>query len=368
VPVRGSVYIIPADELPPRRRLYMVLGGLAIGVGAGVGVLVSELRPSPAPERPAVRSAGSASRAPAVVPAAKPPTIPSPPVTPTIPPAPAPIAATVSSLLTAEHAALATVDAPALAALRLPEAFGFGIDADEVGEGRDAAVRQIVRDLGDPPPGGFTVTAHATAVGEERGHAWIAEDLELGGADREPRHFAVSALAAVVGGKWLFVAEHWAIPVSDATAERMAILNTLPTPRPIADHHDGGDELDRAVRAAFASKAAFADARSERADAFNFGSGGERAHGGAAIKKIFNRIKAQIRLHDGARVVAGSQWDPAQRAAPWIAWAAVNVDFTAKTRAATDVTQPFRVLAILIKDGDAWQIVQTQWSNGGPIR
>jgi hypothetical protein len=32
------------------------------------------------------------------------------------------------------------------------------------------------------------------------------------------------------------------------------------------------------------------------------------------------------------------------------------------------VTQTFRVLAILIKDGRGWKIVQTQWSNGGPIR
>ena len=40
VPARGSAYIIPAEEEPgTRRRLYMVLGGLAIGVGAGVGVV-----------------------------------------------------------------------------------------------------------------------------------------------------------------------------------------------------------------------------------------------------------------------------------------------------------------------------------------
>ncbi|HET9620886.1 MAG TPA: nuclear transport factor 2 family protein, partial [Kofleriaceae bacterium] len=293
-----------------------------------------------------------------------------PPPPPPAPPPEAPATATVASLLTAEHAALARADGQALAALRTAGAFGFGLDADEVGDGRDAVVGQILRDLGDPPAGGFTVTAHNTAVGEERGHAWIAEELELGGADREPRTLLVSALAAVVGGKWQFVAEHWAVAVADATAERLAILKTLPTPQPIADRGDGpgAAELDRAVRAAFETKAAFADARSERPDAFNFGSGGERAHGGAAIKKIFTRIKAQIRLHDGARVVAGGQWDPAQQAAPWIGWAAVNVDFTARTRAATDVTQTFRVLAIAIKEGSDWKLVQTQWSNGGPIR
>jgi hypothetical protein len=32
------------------------------------------------------------------------------------------------------------------------------------------------------------------------------------------------------------------------------------------------------------------------------------------------------------------------------------------------VTQTFRVLAVLIKEDRGWKIVQTQWSNGGPIR
>jgi hypothetical protein len=276
---------------------------------------------------------------------------------------------TVASLLVAEHNAIARADVRALAALMTPAAFGFGIDADEAAESRADVVAQILRDLGDPPRGGFTVVSKgAPAIGEDRGHAWIAEELEIGGAGREPRRFAVTALAAVIGGKWMIVALSWATPVSDATAERLAILKTLPTPRPIPDGHDGADELDKAVRAAFASRAAFADASSERADAFNYGSGGERAHGGVGIKRIFTKLKAQIRLHDGARVVAGSQWDPAQKAAPWIGWAAVNVDFTAKTRAATEVTQTFRVLAIMLNEGAGWKIVQTQWSNGGPIR
>ncbi|MBC7973402.1 MAG: hypothetical protein H7138_00340, partial [Myxococcales bacterium] len=109
-------------------------------------------------------------------------------------------------------------------------------------------------------------------------------------------------------------------------------------------------------------------AGSERADAFNYGSGGERVQGGATIQRIFTKLKARIRLHDGVRVADGSAWDPAQKTAPWIGWAVANVDFTSRTRAGTDVTQTFRVLAILIQEAGAWKIVQTQWSNGGPIR
>ena len=411
VPARGSAYVIPAEDQPaPRRRLYMVLGGLAVGLGGGVGVLVSSSRPAgttspahvgaasagtgsgkapsgtgsgrvtqvvtpqieaPVPgdarDAPDARDAGDASDArgalldDAVVASVAPGDARGTAVT--IPPAD-----TVQRLVTAQRAAIASADARALAGYLTGDAFGFGVDAGEVAEGRDAVAAQLVRDLGDPPAGGFTVESTALAIGQERGHAWIAEELEVTAPGGEPRHLAITELAAAIDGTWRVIALHWATPVADATAQRRAILKTLPVPQPIADRHDGADELDQAVRAAFASKAAFADARSERPDAFNYGSGGERAHGGTGIKRIFTRLKAQIRIHDGARVVAGGAWDPAQKAAPWIGWAALNVDFTSRTRAATDVTQTLRVLAILLKEGADWKIVQTQWSNGGPVR
>lgn len=386
VPARGSAYIIPAEDAPAsRRRLYMVLGGLAIGIGAGIGVLVSSTKPMPPnhTDSPTIVGSGSA-KAPRgtgsgsgriVTPQIE-AGVPSDARVEDIRTFPADAGGggvtikpsdTVQNMIAAQHAALAKADTKALAGFLTPTAFGFGVDASEVAEGRDAVAAQLVRDLGDPPSGGFTVASKAFSIGEERNHAWIAEELEVAAAGREPRRFAVTELAAVVDGKWMIVALHWGVPVSDATATRLAILKTLPLPQPITDRHDGSDDLDKAVRAAFASRVAFADARSERSDAFNYGSGGERSHG-AAIKRIFTKIKAQVRLRDGARVAAGSLWDPTQKTAPWIGWAAVNVDFTAKTRAATDVTQPFRVLAILIKDGSDWKIVQTQWSNGGPIR
>jgi SnoaL-like domain len=398
VPAYGSVLIIPAEEAPAsRRRLYMVLGGLAIGVGAGVGVLVSAPpRPletelttppltTPPPQTPPPQpppSAGSGSGLAGTGTGSNPPP---PEVSAPGSSAPPVVAVdagvardaraaevrpadTVQRLLVAQRAALAKADRKAIAALVAPSVFGFGLDADEVAEGRDAVTSQLIVDLGELPPRGFTITSTALAIGQERDHAWIAEELEVSAVGRPSRTLAISELAAMINGTWQVVAIHWATPVADAIAQRRAILKTLPMPRPITDRHDGTVELDRAVRAAFASRAAFADARSERPDAFNYGSGGERAHGGAGIKRIFTRLKAQIHLRDGARVADGSAWDPAQRTAPWIGWAAVNVDFTARTRAATDVTQTFRVLAIMLKEGNAWKIVQTQWSNGGPIR
>jgi hypothetical protein len=400
VPARTSAYVIPSEERPEsRRRLYMVLGGLAIGVGAGVGVLVSSTRP--VASTTASARTGSAVAAPAVpasesVPARLDASAPrrgqpAEPVAatartddaPAEPRAGAGAAAagasrpeaprvmpseSVDHLLAAQRAAIANADANALARLVSTRAFAFGVDADEVAEGRDAIAAQLTRDLGESPAGSFTVESRVLTIGQERGHAWIAEELEISTPGRERRRLAITELAAAIDGQWLIVALHWATPVDDSTAERLAILKTLPAPHPIADRRDGADDLETAVRAAFASRATFSDAFSERPDAFNLGSGGERARGGFAIKRIFARLRAQIRMHDGARVVAGSFWDPAQTTDPWIGWAAVNVDFTSKTRAATDVTQTFRVLAILIKDGADWKIVQTQWSNGGPIR
>jgi ketosteroid isomerase-like protein len=404
VPARTATYIIPAEDQPgSRRRLYTVLGGLAVGVGAGAGVVVSSSNTGPIASAPAI-TARRGPPAPAAAPpgaitrpaATTPPGATTRPAATTPPPsapgpdgsaasisaasneAPATSAVTiqpnetVERMLSARRAALAAVDTRALADLLAPTAFGFGVDADEVAEGRDLVVAQIARDLGEPPPGGFTVESRALAVGEDRGHAWIAEELEVtapgaGPEPRERRRFAISELAAVIDGRWKVVALHWATPVDDATAERLAILKTMPVPQALPDRADDAGGLTAAVRAAFASRAGFAAARSERVDAFNYGSGGERAKGGAGIKRIFMRLKAQFRMREGARIVTGDVWDPVQRSAPWIGWAALNVDFTSKTQATTEITQSFRVLAIFVVEGSEWRIVQTQWSNAGPI-
>jgi hypothetical protein len=415
VPVRSSAFIIPAEDDPAaRRRVYLVLGGIAIGVGVAIGALVSSMRVAGPAREAAVagrdsgsghgqgsgaghgqgsgsgqgqgsgsgqgQGSGSAGAAQAAHPAVGPVAQRAPDASPRITTEPtrdprgevhvatvAPIG-TVQDLVLAQHAALARADRKALAGLLADGAFGFGIGAAEVADGRDAVAAQLVHDLGEPPAAGFTVESKAIAIGEDRGHAWIAEQLEIT-AGREVRSLAVSELAAVIGGSWRIVALHLATPVADATAQRLAILSRLPVPARIADRRDADatGELDRAVRAAFASRAAFADAHSERSDAFNYGSGGERAHGGATIRRIFGKLRAELRIHDGARVATGDAWDPAQRTAPRIGWAALNVDYTTKTRAATEVTQTFRVLAVLIKEDRGWAIVQTQWSNGGPI-
>ncbi|HSR99859.1 MAG TPA: nuclear transport factor 2 family protein, partial [Kofleriaceae bacterium] len=251
VPARTAAYIIPSEERPQsRRRLYMVLGGLAIGVGAGVGVLVSarQAASTPVPERP-----GAALAAPVAAPAAASPP-PSPgPAAPAAPAAPAPptrdedpvstpgagsaAVATAPSapdasrpdaptesvdhMLAAQRAAIASADPSALARLVSTKAFAFGLDADEVAEGRDAIAAQLTRDLGESPTGNFIVESRALTIGQERGHAWIAEDLDITAPGHERRRLAITELVAAIDGQWLIVALHWATPVDDTTAERL---------------------------------------------------------------------------------------------------------------------------------------------------
>ncbi len=270
---------------------------------------------------------------------------------------PAPIT-TPQDLLIAEHTAIGKGDVHGLAALASPQAFVFGVDASEVAEGRDAIEAIFKHDLGEAPA---DVDGKYLQLGEWRDHAWIAEELEVG--TKAPRRYVITQLAAKIGGRWTVVAWCWAIAVTDNVADHMVVARTMPIPKVIAASHDGPDDLDAAVRAAFASRKAFSDAFSTRDDAFNFGSGpGEHVPGGGNVKRIFARMHADLEIVGGAHVVGGSSWDRSQAAATWIGFGAANIAY----RIPGHATQVFRVLAVLIKDPD-WKIVQTQFSNGGPI-
>ncbi|MBA3454395.1 MAG: nuclear transport factor 2 family protein [Deltaproteobacteria bacterium] len=372
-----------AEETRSRRRVYFMLGGIAVGLGAGVGVMVSSTASkapvaeiasgsssSPTPATPkgsagAMTSSGSAAGQGSAVIASQSGSAGSASagsgsvadVAPNVP---------IRSFLAAQRDSIAKADARGLVEHVAPTAFAFGTNADDVAEGRVAIEAMLARNLADAPPDGFTVTSKFQSIGEARNHAWVAEELEVSDGSSS-RRIAITQLCAFVGGAWTTVALHWGEPVPDALAERRAILGTLPRPGTVQNKADGGSDLDQAVRVAFASRTAFVDARSERDDAFNFGSGPNERSSGAAVKRLFARLRSELKLVGGARVVAGSTWDPAQATAPWIGFAAFNADYTYKSRAATDLTQTFRVLAILIREGEGWAVVQTQFSNAGPV-
>ncbi|MCW5801554.1 MAG: nuclear transport factor 2 family protein [Deltaproteobacteria bacterium] len=274
---------------------------------------------------------------------------------------------TLEALLAAERDAIAKGDAQALVALAADNAFAFGVDADEVAEGRAAIAALVARDL-ELASGGGSVTSRFKHVGQLRDAAWIAEELDVMPRGRPTRRLAVTTLAAFVGTRWVVVAWCWAKQVPDADAERVAILGTKPRPKTIPNAVDGPKDFETAVRAAFASWRGFVDARSVRADGFNFGSAPNERSAGSGIKPMFSRMGATLSLREDAlRAAAGTAWDSGQKD-PYVGFAAANVDLTLKARAGTDLTQSFRVLAVVVKEGTSWKVVQTQWSHGGPIR
>lgn len=366
IPATASMWIMPVApvaERRSRRRLYFALGGFAIGFGAGIGVLLSST----------TRKASSTDVV--VVPPDNPTDKPvakldKPPEKKIEPPdagsgsevaPPPPTGTTVQTMLQDQRAAIARGDIEAVIATLAPEAIGFGVDADELALDRTAVAAQLKRDLGELSGGTQGIEVKFTHIGQEGSHAWIAQELELSSPGKPLRRFAVTMLAVQGKAGWQVVAWHWAVPVRDEVAEKVAILGTKPGAKAIPNKTIADKDLDKAVRDAFGSRKGFSDARSERDEGFNFGSGPqERIIGGSKVKSIFGKLRAEIKLHDNSAYILG--------VSSTVGVALVNADFTHKTRAATDMTQTFRVLAVLLKEGDEWKLVLTQWSHGGPIR
>ncbi len=243
------------------------------------------------------------------------------------------------------HSALGAGDAAAVGALLDDGAFGFGIDAHEVSEGREAVAAMLVRDLG----GKASIAARFHQVGREGDVAWVAEELRARGTS-----FVTTYVCGLRDGQWSIAAIHFALAMTNAEAYKAARDGDLAVPDAIPGRADES-ALALAMKTAFASRASFVEARSARSDAFNFGSApGEHVSGGETIKKIFGRLRATVRLHDAVRVgQVGARGG----------WGAANVDFTDADRDGTDVTQTFRVLAAWVQEPAGWRIVQTQWSN-----
>ncbi|MDB4955524.1 MAG: SnoaL-like domain [Myxococcales bacterium] len=256
---------------------------------------------------------------------------------------------TPEDLLSAFHAALGLGDPAGLSALLDPKVFAFGPSANELAEGREAVIALLKRAISAPKKGTLAVEAAHTAIGRDAQLAWIAEEVSVG-----RKKFLATVVAGLHDGHWMIFALHWAIAMPNDTAYALARDGTLAVPDAIPNAHDESP-LAIAMRTALASKPSFVEARSTRADAFNFGSAlGERIQGGEAIKKTFTRIKATIHLHDAVKVgMIGDRGG----------WGAANVDFTDTDRDGNEVTQTFRVLAAWLHEDAGWRIVQTQWSN-----
>lgn len=261
------------------------------------------------------------------------------------PPAVLPEAPTVEAFMSRFHDAVGAASAKDLALLFDSTAFAFGVQANDLAEGRDSVVAQLREDVG----AGGQVSVKFSHLGQDGDVAWIAEDLKVG-----DKPFVMTAVLGLRAGVWTIAALHWAVAMPNAMAYKLAREGELAVPDVIPNANDTSP-LAAAMRTAFASKPSFVDARSTRADAFNFGSApGERLKGGEAIRKIFGRISATVHLHDAVKV--GTVGDHG-------GWGVANVDFTDADKDGTQVSQTFRVLAAWIKEDAGWRVVLTQWSN-----
>ncbi|MGE0871354.1 MAG: nuclear transport factor 2 family protein [Kofleriaceae bacterium] len=357
-------------EMKVRWRLYLTLTGVAIAVGVGVGVMFNAWHEPHPPDR---ATAAAMAAAVAALPAGHVESIAPMPAAPSVASASAAAHPAVrdpepiEKLLDAQRLAIMRADATAIAARFSASAFGIGVDANELAEGRGAIAAQIVRALGPVPPGGFVIESKFIALGEHPGHAWIAQELAISGQGLEPRRFAITQLVALVDGMWTVIATHWARPVPAFVAARKASKGSLPVPPPIPSRMVGSHELDAAVRAAFSSRETLVAAIADHPDAFELGSTpGDRIAGTSKIQDAITSLGSSLRMQPGAIVVDGSAWDPQQRTTPTVGVAALIVELT-KPRHGKLVTQPLRVLAVLIRQPIGWRIVQLHWSTGGPI-
>ena len=339
--------VVPTQvvTLPGRNKPYVIIGvalalislGIVI-IGAAKGGDDSEPQAGSGSAGSAVKVAATADAAVVVALAATDAAIDAPPDPPHI-----------EELVTQFHAALAKANPDELALMFDAHAFAFGVEANEVAEGRTAVVDTIRHDIGTPPAKGFDVVSRFTQVGHEGDVGWIADEVKLGG-----NTFEITGVAELADNAWTFVAMQLAVAMPNDTAYRLGRDGQLPVGDAIPDTHDDS-ELAKAMREAFASEPSFVAARSSRPDAFNFGSApGERMIGGDAIKKLFGHLRATMRLHDAVKVgMIGTTGG----------WGAANVEFTDADRDGTPVTQTFRVLAVWLREGTTWRIVQTQFSN-----
>ena len=332
-----TVPAMPQLQLPPtpapvakkRAAWPLVAGALAV-VGAGIVLVVvatREEKPKVADPKQVVAPAKAIDAGPEAPPAQ---------------------ATSPEELVVLERAAIAKADEAALVALMMPNAFVHGIDASDVAYSAQKGA-PFVRSIG-----GTLVESTWSKITRDKDVAWIVDELNAGGLK-----VLTSQLAVRDGNVWKVAAWHLAQLVPNKKAYDLARKHQLPVPDNVVDQFDDDHQVHDAFRAAFESREAFIAAFSERADAIDLGSApGERITSGAAVKKAFGGIKATFELQPG--VAAG-------RAGDRVGWGAGTVGFT-MTIDGQDVTQFFRVLAVLVREKDGWRIVLAQWSNAGPIK
>jgi hypothetical protein len=261
------------------------------------------------------------------------------------------VATSPEELVVHERAALKAADKGALAQLLAANAFGVGVQFDNLATSGEQTAAMIETMLGGPSE---DITSTWSKIVRDRDVAWIVDELEFTWNGKTKR-LLTTQLASRDGTAWKIAAWHIAELVPNKRAFELAQAGRLPTPATITPQFDDDHQVHDAIEAAFVSREAYIAAFSDRADATGLGSApGERMLGGAAVKKAWTNVPATIELVPG--VAAG-------RVGNTVGWGAANVIYSLPNRG----SQTFRVFVVLAREKVGWRIVLAQWSNAGPL-
>ncbi len=263
-----------------------------------------------------------------------------------------PILESVDQLVEEQRRAISAGDLARMVATLSDQIVGFGVDADEIGEGKRAIEAHLRRDLAWTAS---EITFTSLNIGWQYDHAWVAFELE-----RDARRYVVTELAARTEHGWRVMAWHWAVVVSDAVAVAALRSRTKPANREIADRFEGTPKLVEAAKTALGSPSWYASSMSTGKETIYYGSAGERLLGGA-VKGWWGRVGARL-TRRGIQVFGGGRWDASQQSDAWIGVELANV------RLAIGGDLEYRVMNVFVRESDGrWRIVAAQWSHGGPV-
>jgi len=282
------------------------------------------------------------------------------------------VRAAVEAMLRMQHDALGDGDVRAWAELLADDAFLFGSAPDEAIAGRDAIVDKLSKVFDPLREAGatFSVMPSDVAVGVAPGRraAWAAEELvyDIQVGDKSIHFpFRVTAVVDQRGRNFVIVAEHWSVGLPNDQAFKLAANGKLPALAPIQDAvpPNAGDLAAVIDGHLLGDAAARAASISDHSDVFGFGSAPEeKIRGSKAMRQALGqedskwapKISRKGGIHVG---LAG---------AGEVAWAAFNMEFSAKPPDGERVSENFRVLGVLLNEDGNWKIVQWHASNGVP--
>jgi SnoaL-like protein len=217
----------------------------------------------------------------------------------------------------------------------------------------------------------FSATAVDPVIGvsDDGRAAWLATEFTVNVEMGENRASVTQRLTEFLGedgGRWKVLAAHFSVGLPNDEALARAAKGTAAQPGEVPD---GVEPAARPLAELFDSQAKDAHRLlgnvADRPGTVVFGTAPEEKWFGAA------QIRAELEKsgHAPGTVTMTRRGGMRAGLAPGgqAGWIACNVDFTLSPRGAPAVTQPYRVLAVFVREGEGpgagWRLAQAHFSN-----